>query len=68
MKELNDNEVKEISGGKFKLRINIGAVIGGAVMGFATGGPVGLGLAVGAAVIAQSVNSLDDMYRNEEPY
>ena len=68
MKELNENEINEISGGKFKLRVNLGAVIGGAVVGFISGGPVGLGLAIGTAVITQSVNSLDDMVRNGEPF
>ena len=68
MKELNNNEVAEVSGSKFKLRINLGTLIGGAVLGFVTGGPVGLGYAVGAAIMAQGVNSLDDMYRNGESY
>lgn len=68
MKELNNNEIMAVSGGKFKLRINIGTFIGGAVLGFITGGPIGLGYAIGAAIVAQGVNSLDDMYRHNEPY
>lgn len=68
MKELNSNEVMEVSGGKFKLRINLGTFIGGAILGLITGGPVGLGYAVGTAIMAQGINSLDDMYRNNEPY
>ena len=68
MKELNVKEINEVSGGKFKIRVNIGAVIGGAIAGFVAGGPVGLGIAVGSAVIAQSVNSLNDMARNGEPF
>lgn len=68
MRELSNIEVQEVSGAKFKIRINIGTFIGGAVVGFLTGGPVGLGYAIGAAIIAQSVNSLDDMYENGAPY
>jgi len=68
MKVLTDYEVAQCSGGKFTIRINIGAFVGGCVLGFVTGGPVGLGLAVGAGLVAQGVNSLDDMYRNGVPY
>lgn len=68
MYELMESEVQEVSAGKFKIRINIGTFIGGAIVGFITGGPIGLGYALGAAIIAQSVNSLDDMYTNNEPY
>lgn len=68
MRELQCSEFNEVSGGKFKVRINIGAVVGGAVLGFISGGPVGLGLAIGTAVITQSVNSLNDIYRHGEPY
>jgi hypothetical protein len=68
MNELSYNEVIYVSGGKVQLRINLGAFIGGAILGFVTGGPVGLGYAIGAGIVAQGVNSLDDMYRNGEPY
>lgn len=68
MKELNNDEIMAISGGKFKLRINLGTFIGGAVLGFVTGGPIGLSYAIGAAIVAQGINSLDDMYRHNEPY
>ena len=68
MRELRQNEFNEIAGGKFKVRVNIGAVVGGAVLGFISGGPVGMGLAIGTAVITQSVNSLKDMAVNGDPY
>jgi hypothetical protein len=68
MREITQSELKEVFGGKFKLRINLGTFIGGAILGFVTAGPVGLGYAVGAAIMAQGINSLDDMYTNGAPY
>lgn len=68
MRELNYNEVQEISGGKFRLRINLGAAIGTIVVGILSGGPVGLGYAIGAIIIQQGVNSLEDMAVNGAPY
>lgn len=67
MRNLSWDDIEEVNGGKFKLRINIGTFIGGAIVGFITGGPVGLGYAVGAAIVAQGVNSLDAMSEGE-PY
>ena len=68
MRELNCDEIYEVAGAKFKLRVNLGAFLGGCALGFFTGGPIGLGYAIGAGIIAQSVNSLDDMYTNGAPY
>lgn len=68
MRELSYSEVEEVSGGKFKLRINLGAAIGTIVVGILSGGPVGLGYALGAIIIQQGVNSLEDMAVNDAPY
>lgn len=68
MQELTQEQVETVPGAKFKLRVNLGTLIGGALAGFIMGGPVGLGIAIGGGIIAQSVNSLDDMYTNGAPY
>lgn len=64
MRELTLGEIDEISGGKwrFKLRINIGMLLGGMCAGFITMGPAGVGIALCTAVIAQGTNELDHMY------
>ena len=67
MRELSNDEIMDISGGKFRLRINLGAALGTIAVGILSGGPVGLGYALGAIIIQQGVNSLQDM-ANGEPY
>ncbi len=62
MKELTQNQIMEVSGG-FKL--NIGQAVGALICGAIAGGPVGFGYALGTIIIAQAVNSLDEMRQNE---
>jgi hypothetical protein len=47
-----------VSGGKF----HIGAIVSGLVVGFVTGGPIGLGFAAGGIIMAQGLDNLHDMY------
>ncbi len=66
MKDLTAIDIREISAGKFKLKINIGTLIGAITTGFVTGGPAGVGIAVAAAVIAQGVGSLQELHETGE--
>lgn len=63
MKELTFDEISQVSGGKFKIKlsVNLGTFVAGCCVGFLTAGPVGLGYALCGAVIAQGVNGLNEM-------
>ena len=65
MKQLTYNEVMEVSGGKFKWHVNPFHVVFTAFAGFLAGGPVGAGLALGAAIAAQGAGNLQQMYVEE---
>jgi hypothetical protein len=67
MKELTISERMEVSGGKFRFKwhINPFQVVFTAVGGFLLGGPVGAGIAVGAAIAAQGSGNLHQMYVDE---
>jgi lactobin A/cerein 7B family class IIb bacteriocin len=62
MKELTIKETEEVNGG---FKINLGTAIAGCIVGFITGGPIGLGYAIGTIIVAQGVNNLEEMYQNE---
>lgn len=64
MKLLTEIETREIGAG-FKLHFNIFMLIGGIAAGAITGGPFGVGIAIGTALIAQSSGNLTDMYIDE---
>jgi len=58
MRELTAQQSLEVSAG---FKINIGHAIAAIATGIITGGPVGLGLAIGAIIISQGVNSLEEI-------
>jgi hypothetical protein len=62
MKELTIKEIEEVGGG---FKINIGTARSGCIVGFVTGGPIGLGYAIGTIIIAQGINNLEEMYQND---
>ncbi|MGE3320170.1 MAG: hypothetical protein AB7I18_12830 [Candidatus Berkiella sp.] len=55
---VNDEALHEISGGKFR----IGTIVSGLVVGFVTGGPIGMGFAAGGLIMAQGIDNLHDLY------
>lgn len=59
MKELTMGECTDVSAG-FKL--NIGHLIGSICVGFVLGGPIGIGVAIGGALVGQGVNELNEMH------
>lgn len=65
MHELTSNEVLEISAGKFKWHVNPFHVVFTTFAGFLAGGPVGAGLALGAAIAAQGTGELHQIYVDE---
>lgn len=67
MRQLYFNELYDISGGRFRLQFNPFQFIGAIAVGAIMGGPVGVGMAVGAAIIAQGTGNLHDMYINPQP-
>lgn len=65
MKELSSDQVMEVFGGKFKWHINPFHVVFTAFAGFLAAGPIGAGLAIGAAIAAQGTGNLHQMYVDE---
>lgn len=65
MRELTIDEIQQISSGKFKLHFNIFMLIGGIAAGAVTGGPFGVGIAIGTALIAQASGNLTEMTIDE---
>ncbi len=55
---LNTSECHAVNGG---IHLNLGTVISSIVVGFVTGGPVGVGIAVSGLVISEGVNNLNDL-------
>ena len=60
MIELSREEVLQINGG-FHITINLGTALASLAIGAIGGGPVGLGYAVAGIIIAQGINSLNEM-------
>lgn len=54
---INNEALDDVSGGKF----HIGAIVSGLVVGFVTGGPIGLGFAAGGIIMASGIDNLHDM-------
>lgn len=54
---INHDSLDDISGGKF----HFGAIVSGLVVGFVTGGPIGLGFAAGGIIMASGIDNLHDM-------
>lgn len=67
MRNLSITEINEVYGSRFKLQFNPFQFIGAIAVGAIMGGPVGIGMAVGAAIIAQGTGNLHDMYVNPQP-
>jgi hypothetical protein len=65
MKGLTIIQTMEVSGAKFKLHFNPFSFIGAVCVGAVTGGPFGIGLAVGAHLIAQASGNLNDLANQE---
>lgn len=65
MIELTQEQVMNVSGGKFKFHINIFQTVFTAVGAFIIAGPVAAGMVVGAAIAAQGAGSLHEMYVDE---
>ena len=59
---VNQNELDEVSGGKF----HFGAMVSGLVVGFVTGGPIGLGFAAGGIIMASGIDNFHDLYHPGE--
>ncbi|MBS0286522.1 MAG: hypothetical protein JSR17_04450 [Proteobacteria bacterium] len=57
-KILNKSECQAVNGG---IHLNLGTVISGIVVGFVTGGPVGVGIALSGMVISEGVNNLNEL-------
>lgn len=55
---LTTSECHAVNGG---IHLNLGTVISSIVVGFVTGGPVGVGIAVSGLVISEGVNNLNDL-------
>lgn len=55
---VNQESLQEVSGGK----MHIGAMVSSLVVGFVTGGPIGLGFAASGIIMAQGINNLHDLY------
>ncbi len=66
MRELNLNEVEEISGGKFKFHFNIFQAVFTLVAATCAGGPVGFGYAAFVLIGAQGAGNLYDMAVEEQ--
>ena len=54
---IDDEALHDVSGGKF----HFGAIVSGLVVGFVTGGPIGLGFAAGGIIMASGIDNLHDM-------
>ncbi len=57
MLTINQEMLHEVSGGK----IHVGAMLSSLVVGFVTGGPIGLGFAASGIIMAQGINNLHDL-------
>ncbi|MGE3318081.1 MAG: hypothetical protein AB7I18_02190 [Candidatus Berkiella sp.] len=55
---INDEALQDISSEKF----HFGAIVSGLLVGLVTGGPIGLGFAVGGIIMAQGIDNLHDLY------
>lgn len=62
MLKISQEGLHEISGGKF----HFGAIVSGLVVGFVTGGPIGLGFAAGGIIMASGIDNLHDLYHPGE--
>ncbi len=62
MRQLNIEELSEVSGG-FKL--NLGQALAAICVGWFAGGPVGLGFALSGVIMAQGINNLDELYKQD---
>lgn len=60
MLEVTNNDLQQVAGGK----IHIGAMVSSLVVGFVTGGPIGLGFAAGGIIMASGIDNLHDMVGN----
>ncbi len=60
MLEVTNNDLHEISGGKF----HVGAMISSLVVGFVAGGPIGMGFAAGGIIMANGIDNLHDLYQS----
>lgn len=58
MLTINQEMLYEVSGGK----MHVGAMVSSLVVGFVTGGPIGLGFAASGIIMAQGINNLHDLY------
>lgn len=58
MRTLSLEEANCVNGG---LHINIGALVAACAVGLISGGPVGLGMAIGGIIINEGINNLDDL-------
>lgn len=63
MQKLNTLQTQQISAG-IKFKFNIGEVLGTTALAFITGGPVGAGLVLGAMIVSNGVNNLNDMHND----
>ncbi|MBI2792326.1 MAG: hypothetical protein HYX61_10225 [Gammaproteobacteria bacterium] len=61
MRAIHSNEMNEIHGG---FHINLGSIVSALVVGFVTGGPVGVGIAASGLVMAQGVDNLNELLQN----
>lgn len=64
MKELSKNEIAQVSG-SIHLHFNPFQLVGGIVIGFAAGGPFGVGVAIATAIVAQGSGNLYEMAVDE---
>ncbi len=58
LRQLNLSESQAVSGG---FHLNLGTIITTLVVGFVSGGPVGLGIAASGIVLSEGVNNLNDL-------
>lgn len=65
MIELNEKEIAQVNGAKFRFHFNPFHAVFSVVAATLMGGPVGFGMAVGALVAAQGSGQLYHMYVDE---
>jgi hypothetical protein len=67
MIELTQDEVCEITGGKFRIKLHFNPFVflGSVAAGFIAGGPFGVGLAVGSMLITQGSGNLYDLHKEQ---
>ncbi len=58
---INDESLQDVNGGKFHL----GATVSSLMVGFMAGGPIGLGFAASAVIMANGIDNLHDLYKGD---